>query len=475
MRTMWMFRLLCTALAVGLLCADAFAERRPNVLMIVCDDLNTDLGAFGVEAARTPHMDRLAVSGTRFAAAFAQFGNCMPSRYSFLSGWSPLRTGMHDFSRHGRDGALAAAVYLPEHFRANGYVTARLDKVFHIGRDVPGIWDVSEEPLMKEADGTEKHVWTGIEIPVLGLEEKVVRSAQYREVTGEDGRTQVMDDALPEDALFDGRTARRARELLREFAGGEKPFFLAVGFRRPHLPWIAHQRYFDLFPADAMRPVAQPGTEAGLSPDIRRAMMAHYFAAVTSVDHHVGTLLDELARTGQDKNTIVVLFGDHGYALGERENRYGKGVMWDRALQTPLLVRVPGERTAPVVETPVGLLDVYPTLVELAGLPWPATPLDGRSLVGLLRGTAPKFPDRVYSYYRWAPSKFPEDYVGPERNAELIRSVRTARYRYTEFPGGRNPELIDVQADPYGWRNLAADPAHAAVVAELKTLLAIER
>jgi iduronate 2-sulfatase len=340
---------------------------------------------------------------------------------------------------------------------------------------VPEIWDITEEPRMTEPDGTEKHVWTGIEIPVLGLEDKVVRSAHYPELVGEDGRTQVMDNDLPDDALFDGRTARRARELLGEFSKGEKPFFLAVGFRRPHLPWIAHQRYFDLFPADSMNPVVQPGTEEGLSPEIRRAMRAHYFAAVTSVDHHVGTLLDELERTGQADNTIVVLFGDHGYALGERDNRYGKGVMWDRALQTPLLVRVPGERTVSVVETPVGLLDVYPTLVELAGLPLPATPLDGRSLAGLIRGAATAFPDRVYSYYRGAPSKFADDYVGPERNAELIRSVRTSRFRYTERPGGRDPELIDVRADPFAWRNLASDPAYASIVAEMKGLLAIER
>ncbi len=462
-------------LLVSLILSASAAERRPNVLMIICDDLNTDLGAYGHAKAKTPHLDRLAAGGTRFAAAFAQYGNCMPSRYSFLSGWSPLRTGMHDFSRYGRDGALADAVYLPEHFKANGYVTARLDKVFHIGRDVPEIWDITEEPRMKEPDGTEKHVWTGIEIPVLGLEDHVVRSAHYPELVGEDGRTQVMDDGLAEDALFDGRTARRARELLGEFSRSEKPFFLAVGFRRPHLPWIAHQRYFDLFPAASMNPMAQPGTEDGLSSEIRRAMMAHYFAAVTSVDHYVGTLLDELERTGQADNTIIVLFGDHGYALGERENRYGKGVMWDRALQTPLLVRVPGARTESVVDTPVGLLDVYPTLVELAGLPLPATPLDGRSLVGLIRGTAKAFPDRVYSYYRGAPSKFPDDYVGPERNAELIRSVRTSQFRYTERPGGQDPELIDVRADPFAWRNLVTDPTYASVVAKMKGLLAIER
>ena len=453
----------------------AAQERRPNVLMIICDDLNPDIGAYGHPTAKTPHLDRLAAGGTRFAAAFAQFANCMPSRYSFLSGWSPLRTGMHDFASRGRDGALAAAVYLPEHFKANGYVTARLDKVFHIGRDVPELWDVTEEPRRMLADGTASHVTTANEIPVLGLEQRVVRFAQYPDLVGEDGRTQVMDDALPEDALFDGRTARRARELLREFAGGEKPFFLAVGFRRPHLPWIAPQRFFERFPVEAMQPVVQPGTEGGLDMGIRRAMMAHYLAALASVDHHIGTVLDELERNGQADNTIVVLFGDHGYALGERENRYGKGVLWDRALQTPLLVRVPGERTVPVVDTPVGLIDVYPTLVELAGLPWPATPLDGRSLAGLIRGTARNFPDRVYSYYRGRPSAYPAHHVGPERNAELIRSVRTSRYRYTEHPGGAAAELTDVRADPYGWRNLAADPAHATVVAEMKALLAVER
>lgn len=459
----------------GSLWAEAANPERPNVLMIICDDLNTDVGCFGEAQAVTPNIDRLAQGGTRFFNAFAQFSSCMPSRYSFLSGWSPLRTGSHDFSMYGRDGALAQARYLPEHFRAHGYVAARLDKVFHIGRDVPTVWDITEEPMRRTDDGELATVWTGIEIPTLGLTDRRVAFFDYEGVVGgERGVTEVMDNALPDDALYDGQTAARAAELLEQFAGDERPFFLAVGFRRPHLPWIAQERFFEPFPPSAMETTAQPGFEDALPEGVRQEMRAHYFAATHSVDHHIGTVLDVLEATGQADETIVLLFGDHGYALGERGIHYGKGVLWDRALQTPLIIRVPGMDTPSRVDTPVGLIDLYPTLVELAGLPLPPVPLDGRSLRGLLRGKADSHPGRVYSYFQrgvdreaFADSPHPED--------ALLRSVRTAAWRYVTGPRPEDEELIDVRNDPFAWNNLADNPTYRDVVERMRALLRIER
>jgi iduronate 2-sulfatase len=362
---------------------------RPNVLLLLCDDLNTALGCYGERRARTPNLDRLASQGTRFTQAFAPWASCMPSRYSFLSGWSPVRTGVHDFSPHGRDGALREAVYLPEHFKALGYVTGRLDKVFHIGRDVPDVWDVTEEPMRTLADGSRTTVWTGIEVETLGLERSVIRADRDDRVVGEKGVTQIMDDALGDEALFDGRTARRARELLERFSGEGRPFFLAVGFRRPHLPWVAQKRFFEPFPYDAFAdgPV-EPGTEAALPDEARARLRAHYQAALHSVDHHLGTVLARLDELGVAGNTIVAVFGDHGYLLGERGTLYGKGVLWDEALRTALILRVPDSRAPAVVDLPVGLVDLYPTLVELARRPEFRRPLpgpaDGASRTGLL-------------------------------------------------------------------------------------------
>ncbi len=441
------------------------AAERPAPDLIL-DDLNQELGSYGNDTVESPEIDRLTERGIRFTHAYAQWPSCLPSRMSFLSGWSPVRTEVVDFSARSRTGPLADAVYLPQHFRNHGYVTARLDKVFHIGADDPASWTISEEPYRDEA-GRFRHIWTGRELEALGLEDRVVRSGRYPEVRVESGTYAVMEASVDDGDLFDGRNAARAVELLEQFAKGEEPFFLAVGLRRPHLPWIVPERYFEMYPPEPGKiplPPPQPGLEDPLDPQIHREMRAHYYAATTFADTQAGKVLSALERLGLDANTIVVLMGDHGYHLGERDNFYAKGNLWERSLRTALIVALPGNtRGGAVCDRPIGLIDLYPTLVDLCGLPRPPVPLDGESFRVLLEDPEPAWRDAVVSYRN------------NKALGALEATVRTRRYRYTEGADGKPQTLIDYAEDPYEWRNRVADPSYAALRETLRGRLAEER
>jgi uncharacterized sulfatase len=453
------------------------APARPNVLFITCDDLNTALGSYGHPQVKSPRIDALAARGARFERAYSNWPSCLPSRYSMLSGWSIPRTGLRDFSAHSRSGPLAEAVYLPQHYKNHGYTTVRLDKIFHIGGDDPASWTVSEEPLQL-MDGTPVTTWTGIELQALGydgvhkkpidaagtLGNPVVETGRFPKVEGEKGTYYIVHDGVPEERLFDGHTARRAVGYLERFAASREPFFLAVGFRRPHLPFIAHQRYFDLYPWEQIElPPAQPGYKKPFSDEDHKKLIRGYYASISFVDAQVGKVLDALERTGLADNTVVVLLGDHGYALGERDGWFSKATLWDTGLHTTLIVADPRLRDrARAVPEVVSLLDLYPTLVDLTGLPAPSAPLDGRSL-------RPLIDDRID-----ADSAHPFPGYALAHNfrsgwKDLGVSVRTPTHRYIENGDG-TVELYDVAADPYAWKNLAADPAHSATRAKLSAL-----
>ncbi len=451
-------------------CVSSLAESsKTNVLLISCDDLNQELGCYGNDQVRTPNIDRLARRGVRFERVYAQWASCLPSRVSFLSGWSPPRTKVWSFdfdAVQGGEGPLADVLYLPEHFHANGYTTARLDKIFHIGASVPRCWDIDEEP--HKENGEFKAIWTGIEIKTLGLEDKVVREGRidkedYPMFSGESGSYQVMDNSVDDAALFDGHNAKRAVELLEQFAAEDTPFFLAVGFRRPHLPWIALDKDFAKYPPEEIQlPPQQPGLEAEFPDDKHREMIAHYYAATTFLDRQVGKVLDALEKTGLAENTVVVLLGDHGYMLGEKENHFGKGRLWDLALRPALILATPnGRRAGQADGRLVSLLDLYPTLVELAGLPAADTPLDGRSLVPLLENEDADWREAVMSYRN------------NKQHEGLDQSIRTENYRYTQSANGTPLELFDHTdgKDPYEWINVVDDPAYAEARERLAGML----
>ena len=428
-------------------------SRRRNVLLILVDDLNTRVGAWGAPV-KTPAIDRLAARGVRFDRAYVQVAMCSPSRVSMLTGWRPERTGVWTNEDPPRP---EGAVPLQELFAAHGAVTASVGKVLHSPADFR--WDVREEhPEVVEEEHEGGAAGDGVEGP-------------WVKAPGVD-----LDQP-------DGRRARRAAALLERYR--RRPFFLAVGFVRPHVRWIAPARYFGLYPPETIVPVPFPvddladvpaiavktrpqplpglwllGREPpGLVPDpaYRRQAMAAYQACVSFADAQVGVLLDALDRLDLWKDTVVVLAGDNGFHLGEHGGLLRKDTLFEEALRVPLIVAAPGlVREGAVARGPAEVLDVYPTVVELAGLP--SVPgLDGRSLVPVL--ASPEAPGRAaaVSYRRVQP---------PER----AFSLRTEAVRYTLWPDG-SEELYDLRSRAGESENLAGRPDRATEKARLRARL----
>lgn len=452
-------------LAAGTAAARAAeAEKRPNVLFISVDDLNPSLHCFGAAQVQTPSIDRLAAGGVRFTSAFSNFASCLPSRISFLSGWYPERTGVITFGPRPRDRQLKDAVYLPRHFRANGYTTARLDKVFHIGADEPSCWDISEEPL-KDAQGRNRVTFTPGEIEHQNLKPRILSQGNFARCRGEKGTYAVVD--ADDSELIDGLNAKRAGQLLEQFSTAGKPFFLALGLRRPHLPRILPKKYFDLYKPESIELAPQPPNHdpaTWVSREDRQKIRAHYYAAVTYMDARVGQVLRKLDELRLRENTIVVLFGDQGYALGERDNHYGKGTLGERSFLVPLIVSAPGMKAnGGACGRAVELIDLYPTLVDVCGLPQPASRLQGRSLAPLLRNPRSAWEERAVS--AWGT----KDYQRPGL------SVRTGSFRYSEKEDGTPFELFDYRNDPYEWKNLVNDPRFAKEQARLSGRLKASR
>jgi len=443
----------------------------PNVLLLMSDDLAVTLGCYGHPLAKTPHLDALARRGVLFERAYCQFPHCNPSRASVLSGLRPQTTRVTN-NEENLYTNLPGVVTLPHHFRQNGYATARCGKIFHLGvptglesMDDPQAWDFGtpfkdERPYPPKRDSTVK-VETGKR-----------QGLSWTETTGSD------------DDLVDGNFAKTAIEWI-EKRDPSQPFFLAVGFHRPHLPLVAPAKYFDLYPfeeialpagpalsedeADIPGPArngAVPGYQLTTTTEQRRAAIRAYLATVSFMDAQAGRVLDALKRMGLEENTIVVFTSDHGWHLGEH-GLWHKRSLFEESARVPFVVVAPGakgngQRSPGLVE----LLDIYPTLCDLAGLPVPEkTSLQGKSLRPLLEDPRATLHDAAFTQARRG------------ANAEHWgRSVRTDRWRCTEWDEGRNGiELYDHASDPGEFTNLANDPRHAAVLAELRGSLAAMR
>lgn len=432
------------------------APPRPNVLFIIADDLTKTLPCYGYTLAQTPNVDRLATRAVCFDRAYCQYPVCSPSRVSFLSGRRPEQTGMYGNSGSSRTPLLQDAVFMPQHFKENGYFTARLGKVFHIGSDVPECWDVTEEG----SPGT-KPVYQPQEEEKLGLASFVTASGRLKGGGGEGASYTILNGG--KDQLIDVRNGQRAVELLeqdsKQNAEG-KPFFLAVGFRRPHLPHLATQEYFDRYTSEKM-PLPEKGGPkiSGIRGDVTakdsRDALRGYLACVSFMDEQLGHVLDAIDAQNLWDNTIVVLLGDHGYLLGSRGGWWGKNVLYNEASSTALLVAVPGKAKGVGCSRVVEFLDFYPTLAELCGLPEPIG-VEGRSFAPLLAD--PEAPWDHVAYTMVAKDDMPAGLA-----------VSNERFRYLENADG-SVELFDVQDDPREWKNLASDSAHAATFAVMKKL-----
>jgi len=429
----------------------AAPARKPrlNVLFVADDDLRHDGGCWGHPLVRTPHLDRLAATGTRFDRSYVQFPICNPSRSSFLTGLRPDTTQVYG-NRTPLRSKLPDVVTLPQLFRQNGYFTAGLGKIFHGGMDDERSWDVSTDfrPTPEGLKGEGRNLTGG-----------TLKWCAWKAAEG-------TDEDQP-----DGQIAAEAVRLLGEKR--DRPFFLGVGFHKPHDPFVAPLRYFDMYPLDDITlpqapadatPAPGPALAGGFATAFaaftdreRREFARAYYAGTTFMDAQLGKVLDALDRLGLAESTIVVFASDHGYHLGER-GWWNKNTLFEHACRSPLIVRAPGVgRPGQATVRLVEFVDIFPTLTELCGLSNPKG-LQGQSFVPLLRDV-----DRP-----WKETAFTQ----VDRGAFKGYSVRTERWRYTEWDGGaKGTELYDHRSDPGEWHNLADDPAVAAVRADLSKRL----
>jgi iduronate 2-sulfatase len=455
----------CWALMVSST-ADA-AKPGPNVLFIIADDLTaTALSCYGNTICRTPNIDRLASQGVRFTRAFCNGTYCGPSRASFLSGYYPHATGVLGYTSPRP--ALGERTTWPQQFKNAGYYTARVSKIYHMG--VPGGIESGGDGADDPASWTERFNSPGPEWQAPGDGETLEGNPDgTKPVVG--GNTFVVVEADGDDDVHsDGKTAAKAVELLEQHA--DKPFFLAVGFVRPHVPFVAPRKYFEPFlPYDKLPlPPKVPGdwedipkaginykTSVNMKMDIRRQKKAlgGYYACVRYLDAMVGRVLDALDKSGQADNTIVIFTSDHGYHLGEHDF-WAKVSLRDESSMVPLIVRVPGKQPA-VCHSLVELLDLYPTTARLCGLDVPAR-LQGKDLSAV-------FDDPSHAVRQAAFC------VAPSRKGFLLRDDQWAFLQYAE-DASQGIELFDVIRDPQQYTNLAGNPEFAPVVAGFKTRLA---
>ncbi|MBI4622556.1 MAG: sulfatase [Verrucomicrobia bacterium] len=442
--------------------AVAAAANRPNVLFIAVDDMSNSLGCYGHPLIQSPDIDRLARKGVRFDRAYCQFPLCSPSRSSLMTGLRPDVTRVFDLQYHFRT-HLPDVVTLPQMFSRNGYYAARVGKIYHYGNpgqigtpglDDPQSWQVALNPRGRDKDEEDKII---NHTPGRGLGS----SLAFLKAEGTD------------EEQTDGKVATEVIKLLE--ANRTKPFFIAAGFYRPHCPYIAPGKYFDLYPMAKIAMAPGPFSEAKAAPppsissvnpwpwfgtteqQSREAKQA-YYATISFVDAQIGRLLDALDRLRLADNTIVVFWSDHGYHEGEH-GLWMKQSLWENSARVPLIIYAPGAKgNGGVSPRTVEFVDLYPTLADLAGLAPPRN-LAGASLKPLLERPAAAW-DRPAFTQVW-------------RGSFAGHSVRTERWRYTEWDDGRQGvQLHDMQNDPQELKNLAADPQHAATIKTLKALVA---
>ena len=442
----------------------AAPTRPPNVLFIVLDDLNVDIGCYGYPYVKTPNIDRLAKRGVRFERAYCQVSWCNPSRVSFLSGLRPESTGIYDLSTPPRE-VFPNRVFLNDHFKQQGYFTARVGKVYHeAGRNGDEArwqdaekWDISEEGQGKG--------------PLKVARKGVITGRGTRSGQGGFPGLEWTELDTPDEAVSDGVISRRVAQIIEQAAKDNKPFFAAAGFRKPHLPWVAPKKYFDMYKSEdipiPIEPAGHldnvPGIAKSVNPqgpplsdaDIRQGRLA-YHACTSFVDAQVGILLDTLDRLKLTDNTIVVLWGDHGYHLGEHNGMWEKVRLWEEAANAPLIFAGPGIVSGAACARTVEFVDVYPTLNALCHLPAPPDKLEGTSLLPLLKDPKAAWDKPAYTLRG----------MGKNING---RSVRTEKWHYIEWANGA--QLYDSIKDPHEYVNLAPDPKFAETVAQMKTLL----
>lgn len=492
-RVMLVATLFAGALPGGVFAADgAVKAGKFNVLFIAIDDLRPETGAYGNTIIKTPNLDSLSKQGLTFNRAYCQQAVCSPSRTSLLCGRRPDTTRIYDLQTHFRLN-LPDVVTLPQYFKEHGYHTQSLSKIYHSGLDDPASWSVPSWNPKGPGYGKPET------LKALAQQEKELRAKHGRasQVLQRDPKTgatmkltapkyrvrgpaweapEVADNALP-----DGKTADQAIEALRKIK--DKPFFLAVGFFRPHLPFVAPKKYFDLYkradlklapnpfpPKDCpkvaltdwseLRAYADIPAKGPLSDAEALDLIHGYYAATSYTDAQVGRVVEELKNLGLADKTIIIAWGDHGWQLGEH-GLWCKHTNFEIAARAPLILSVPGQKNAGArTDALAEFVDIYPTLCELCGLPVPQG-LEGTSQASLLEN--PNKPVKTAAF-----SQYPHNAMG--------YSMRTDHYRYTEWQAKKTgklvaAELYDHQADPQENVNLANLPENKDLVTQLSKQL----
>lgn len=468
----------------------ATPSSRPNVLMICIDDLKPLLGCYGVPTVKSPNIDRLASRGVLFERAYCNQAVCAPSRNSLMSGLRPQTLGIYDLSTFFRT-SVPNAVTLAEYFKQQGYRTEAMGKIYHVGHgnhDDPQSWSVPHwnpqgggYALKENAEGVQKRF---AEAKAAGVPAAKMASLPKGVAT------ECAD--VPDSTYGDGKIADEAIgriQAAKERSG--EPFFIAVGFLKPHLPFVAPKKYWDLYrPTDFKLPSIQVPPEGApefapttwgelraysdipkvgpLTDEQKRHLIHGYYAATSYMDAQLGRVLDALDASGMASNTIILMWGDHGWHLGDH-GMWCKHTNYENAARIPLIVSAPGQcrpgtRSGSLVET----VDIYPTLCELTGLSVPDG-LEGKSFAAAVKD--PAAPTKPYVFHVFPRSPKDLGWV-------LGRAVRTERYRLVEWkkPGAAPEtallELYDYQTDPDETKNLAAEQTQ--VVAQLRAMLATQ-
>lgn len=451
-----------TLLFLFTLCSSLFAQSQPNVLFIAADDLKPALGCYGDKTAITPNIDRLAARGTVFTKAYCQWPVCGPTRASIMTSLRPEANGVLDLKTNVR-AKDPNVLTLPQHFIANGYTTAGCGKIY-------------DPRCVDNKKDCDKASWS---LPF------VVPHLEGADAGGEngDGAPVVGAPECEDEAQMDGLIAKAGMDLMKQLAADKsKPFFLAVGFKKPHLPFVAPKKYWDLYQRDKF-PLA--GYQGGImedsgyvlhdSPEFRsyggvpkegqipeatqRECLHGYYACVSFIDAQIGKLMRQLDALGLRENTTIVLWGDHGFHLGDH-SMWGKHSTLENATHVPLIIVPPAGSTVKQNASPVEFTDVFPTLCTLSSLPVPVQ-LQGRTLEPLITGKAKSVREGALTVFK--------------NKGAMGYSYRTDRYRYTEWINkfGKRiaTDLFDYDADAAETKNLATDPASETLIKNLATSL----
>jgi len=458
-------------LAVFLTVENILAQKstKPNVLFIIADDLTaTAVSSYENKACKTPNIDQLASEGVQYTKAYSQYPVCGPSRASLMSGYYPNATTTYGYVS-GRKNIGDHRNTWAQLFKNNGYYTARVSKIFHMG--VPIDIETGSNGEDDEASWTERFNSQGPEWKAEG-EAELVQGNPDGSIERKGGNVMTIVKAEGDDTVHsDGKTALKAIELIKQHKN--EPFFMAVGFVRPHVPFVAPKKYFKDYPfeviemppkvKDDWNDIPKRGinyvtsVNAQMNLEQEKKAVAGYYAAVSYMDAQVGKVLNALKEEGLEDNTIVIFTSDHGFHLGEH-NFWMKVSLHEESVRVPMIIKVPGKK-ASVCHSFVELLDLYPTIAELAGLK-ASKHLQGKSLVKTLDNPSDKVRDMAFS-------------VSQGGKSFLIRTKKWAYIQYDE-DAGSGIELFDMENDPQQFTNLANNPNYNNVVAEMKLKLRLK-